>query len=340
MDGRSLDHKTLETIRRMAVQRVREGEQPSAVIKSYGMNRTVIYKWLKADREGGESALAAKKPTGRPSTLTASQKQMVKEWINGKNPRQYGFDFGLWTRKTVAELIKKRFGVEMKLTAVGELLSKLEITPQKPLQRAYQRDPAAVAQWKEVEYPKLRKRAKELGGEVFFLDEAGIRSDVPAGRTWALRGHRPVVYCTGDRQHVNAISAINNRGGFWYETYTGILTADRFIEFLRKFVKAQRRKRVFLVLDRLSVHRAEAVRRYVESLKGRLELHYLPGYAPETNPDEWVWSHLRRNGVSKMPLRKGESLWERVNVDLQNIKSNRSLVKSFFHAPDTLYAVA
>jgi transposase len=233
MDGRSHDHKTLETIRRMAVQRVHDGEKPAAVIASYGMHRTVIYKWLKADRENGVDALAAKKPTGRPSKLTDKQKQQVKEWINGKNPRQYGFDFGLWTRR-----------------------------------RAYQRDPVAVAQWKEHSYPALRKRAKEAGGDIFFLDEAGIRSDAPLGRTWAPRGERPVVYKSGDRQSVNAISAVNHRGGFWYETYAGTLTADRFIEFLRKFVKAQRGKRVFIVLDRLSVHRAKAVMQYVDSGAG------------------------------------------------------------------------
>lgn len=324
----------------MAVQRVHDGEKPAAVIASYGMHRTVIYKWMKADRENGADALAAKKPTGRPSKLTDKQKQQVKEWINGKNPRQYGFDFGLWTRRIVGELIKDRFGIELGVSAVGSLLCELGITPQKPLQRAYQRDPVAVAQWKEHSYPALRKRAKEAGGDIFFLDEAGIRSDAPLGRTWAPRGERPVVYKSGDRQSVNAISAVNHRGGFWYETYAGMLTADRFIEFLRKFVKAQRGKRVFIVLDRLSVHRAKAVMQYVESLKGKLELHYLPGYAPETNPDELVWSHMRQNGISKMPLRTNESLSDRVNSDLRSIKKNRALVRSFFQAPDTKYAAA
>jgi transposase len=68
----------------------------------------------------------------------------VFRWINGRDPRQYGLDFGLWTRAVVAELIDQKFGVHLGLTAVGKLLAKLGLTPQKPLQRACQRDPEAV----------------------------------------------------------------------------------------------------------------------------------------------------------------------------------------------------
>ena len=106
-DGRTLDHKTLEEIRRMAVERVREGEDPSAVITSYGFCRTTIYKWLKKARGRGRGlrALRSRKGTGRPPKLTAKQARQVFRWVNGKDPRQYGFDFGLWTRQVVAELI-------------------------------------------------------------------------------------------------------------------------------------------------------------------------------------------------------------------------------------------
>jgi len=103
-DGRQLDHKTLEEIRRVSVERVREGEDPSAVIASYGFCRTTIYKWLNAvkGRGRGLAALRSRKGTGRPRKLAAVQERQVFRWINGKDPRQYGFDFGLWTRQVVA----------------------------------------------------------------------------------------------------------------------------------------------------------------------------------------------------------------------------------------------
>jgi len=124
-DGRSFDHKALEEIRLMAVERVREGEPPSKVIEAYGFNRTTIYKWLNAAlRPGvGIKALRSAKATGRPRTLTPAQERQVFRWVNGCDPRQYGLDFGLWTRAVVAELIEQKFGVKVGVTAVGELLA-------------------------------------------------------------------------------------------------------------------------------------------------------------------------------------------------------------------------
>ena len=91
-DGRTLDHGTLETIRTMAVERVREGERPSDVIASYGFHRGTIYRWRTAicGRGSGHGlhALAARPATGRPRTLTARQERQVFHWINGNNPRQ------------------------------------------------------------------------------------------------------------------------------------------------------------------------------------------------------------------------------------------------------------
>ena len=177
-----MSHETSETIRRLAVRRVQEGERPSRVIQSYGLCRTTIYRWLRAARRGGEAALKARKHPGRTPTLTARQKLQVRGWINGKDPRQYGFDFGLWTRQIVAALIEQKFGVRIGVTAVGRLLAELDITPQKPLRRAYERDPAAIKRWTTEVFPRLRARAKRVGAKIFFLDEAGVRSPaVPSG---------------------------------------------------------------------------------------------------------------------------------------------------------------
>jgi len=132
-----------------AVERVRDGERPSSVIASFGFNRTTIYRWLEvASRPGvGLSALRSRPATGRPRSLTPRQEQQVFRWVNGRDPRQYGLDFGLWTRRVVADLIERKFNIQLGVFAVGELLAQLGLTPQKPLQRAYQRDPEAIEAW-------------------------------------------------------------------------------------------------------------------------------------------------------------------------------------------------
>ena len=80
------------------------------------------------------------------------------------------------------------------------------------------------------------------------------------------------------------------------------------------------------------------VEKYVEGFGGRLELHPLPTYAPDVNPDEFVWSYMKNNGVSKKPLKKDESLCKRVEEDLLMIQFNRPLVRSFFRAKIVAYA--
>jgi transposase len=338
IDGRGLDHKTLEHLRKLAVRRVVEdGERPSDVMDMLGFCRTSIYPWLREFEEAGFEALVERIATGPESKLNEKQRQQVRRWILGKDPRQYGFDYGLWTRKIVQGLIGKRMGIDLGLTAVGRLLARMDITPQKPLRRAYERDPQAVQEWKDIVYPQLRARAKRQQAKIFFCDEAGFHSDPALGRTYGLKGHTPIVRTSGQRQAINAISAINAQGAFWSMTYDGKLNAESFALFLENFMSS-RRKNVFLVVDGHPSHRAKSVQKYVHSLRGRLELHFLPPYAPDLNPDEFVWHHMKSNGVSKKPLKRNESLRRRVERDLRDLSSNPALIRSLFRADSVVYA--
>ena len=335
IDGRTLDHKTLEHLRKLAVKRVIEA--PSDVMKSLGLCRTSIYPWLRKYEGKGMEALVEKIAQGPEPKLNDKQRERVKRWILGKDPRQYGFDYGLWSRRIVQQMIQEKFGIGLGLTAVGRLLASLEITPQKPLRRAYERDPAAVQWWVQRTYPQLKKRAKQLGAKIFFSDEAGFQSDPCLGRTYGLKGQTPVVKTSGQRQSLNVISAVNARGEFWAATYTGKLEAASFVVFLQNFIEGQAGK-VFLVVDGHPAHKANLVKDYVQSLQGRLELHFLPPYAPDLNPDEFVWGYMKTNGVSKKPLKQNESLRKRVEEDLQRIGKDRKLVRSFFCAESVGYA--
>lgn len=338
MDGRKLSHKALEHMRLLAVRRVIEdGEKPSEVMDSLGLCRTSIYPWLRKYKDKGLKALAEKVAQGPEPKLSERHRQQVRRWILGRDPRQHGFDFGLWTRRIVQTMIREKIGIELCLTSVGKLLASLDITPQKPLRRAYERDPIAVERWRKEQYPKLKQRAKKLGAMIFFLDEAGFQSDPPLGRTYGLKGHTPVVESSGQRQSVNVISAVNASGAFWAATYTGKLDAESFVTFLRNFMKGRRTK-VFLVVDGHPAHKAKIVKDYIAETQGRLELYFLPPYAPDLNPDEFVWNYMKTTGVSKKPLRKNESLRARVEQDLADISENTILVASFFLAESVVYA--
>ena len=337
-DGRKLAHNTLEEMRIMAVQRMKEGEPPAQVAASFGMHRSWAYKCLAAIRGRGKGirALRSTKGTGRPRSLTRSQERQVFRWVNGKRPDQYGFDFGLWTRQIVKELLQQRFGIDLSLASVGTLLARLGLTAQKPLERAYQRDAQAVERWKQQTYPELAAQAKREKADILFWDESGFRADAVHGKTWAPKGQTPVVQRPGQRQSISAASAVSANGAFWYATYQGALTGELFVDLLKSLIQGRKRP-VKLVVDGLPAHKKAIVKEYVLSTEGMLSLHFLPGYAPDLNPDELVWSYAKRTGVSRSPLKAGEKLQCRVESQLQQMASDTALIKSFFRHPSVSY---
>ena len=327
-DGRHRDRRTKEYIRHKAVEMFLEGTAAEEIAETFGLCRTTIYKWLDRYNDGGWEALGMRDIPGAPPKLTDDQWAAVQRMVVGKDPRQHGMDFGLWTRKFIQQLIQDHFGIEIGLTAIGRALHRLGIVPVKPLKRAYQRDPNAIQEWKIKRYPDLRRRAKKENATILFIDESGVRSDSVLGKTWGLKGERTVVETTGARQSINAISAVSESGAFWFDVYEGGLNADRFVELLKKLMR-WRRSPVYLVLDGHPSHRAKVVKEYVQSLEGKLELHFLPGYAPDLNPDELVWNYVKAEGPKKRPLRPGEKIKDLVTEILQHIKGLPKLVASF-----------
>jgi transposase len=315
------------------------GESPRRIAESYGVSEVSIYRWGNKAKAEGIKSLSPQPKSGRPRALTHEEEQEVFRWVVGGDPRQLGLDFGLWTRKIIAEQIDERLGVKISITSVGELLHRLGLSPQKPLRRAYERDEKGIKKWVRETYPKLKNRAKRQKMDIFWLDEAGVRSDDPLQRTWGLKGKTPIVPTSSQRQSINIITAVSNAGGFWYMAYTGKFDADLFVSCLSDFMRYRKRP-VMIIMDGHPVHKSSKVKDYVQSLEGKLEIQFLPPYAPEHNPDEYVFHYMKKEGVTKKPLKQGESLKIRVLTDLEAIKNNKILLKSFFNAPCVTFASA
>lgn len=338
-DGRKRSNEEKHLIRRIAVQRYQEGESAKRIAKSLGVSVVSVHRWANSAKVNGLDSLAPKPPPGRPRKLSPHEEQIVFDWVTGGDPRQLGLDFGLWTRAIIRDQIAERLGVSMSITSVGELLHRLGLTPQKPLRRAYERNEVDVQCWINNTYPTIKKRAKRTGADIFWLDEAGIRSDDPLQRTWGLKGKTPIVETSSQRQSLNIITAISNSGGFWYHAYSGRFNADTFIDCLKRLLRG-RRKPLIVILDGHPVHKSKKVTEFVETVKDRLTLELLPPYAPDRNPDEYVFHYLKKQGTSKTPLKKGESLKGRTLNDLEKIKKNKALVRSFFQAKPVTFAAA
>jgi transposase len=337
LDGRKLDHKTREAIRIRAVQMVEAGESPEVVVKALGFSRARIYEWLARYREGGIEALRFKGIPGKKPKLSEGDLKKLARIITDKNPRQLKFEFALWTRSMVRKVIMDEFGVILSEAQVGRLLHKMGMSPQKPLHRAWQRDPQRVQRWLDEEFPAIQKLAKKERAQIFFGDEAGVRSDYHRGTTWAPKGQTPVVETTGARFGLNMISAIAAKGQMRFMTVDGTVTAGKFIQFLDRLIDNQHR-RVFLVVDGHPVHRAKKVKEFVASTHGRLRLFHLPPYAPDLNPDELVWNHVKRHKVGRMPVTGPDDLKRRVLSALRSLQRCPAKIRGFFQAPSVRYA--
>lgn len=297
-DARQLDHKTLEEIRIRAVEQVQAGESPEAVIQALGFSRSCIYTWLALYRSGGWGALKARALCGRPMKVSPAQMKWVYETVTGNNPLQFRFEFALWTREMIRILLREKFSLKLSLTSVGRLLRQLGLSCQRPLFRATEQDPDRVRRWREEEFPTIRQMAKAAGAQILFGDEAGVRSDYHAGTTWGVKGKTPVVPRTGQRKSINMLSVVSARGELRFMLVQGRVNGAVFAEFLRRLMHNAAQP-VFLILDGHSIHRSRPVRDFVATQEGRLQLFFLPPYAPELNPDEQVWNYVKHHGIGR-----------------------------------------
>jgi transposase len=337
-DGRKLDHQTLEAIRVRAVQQVQKGESPEAVIRALGFSRICIYNWLARYREGGWEGLKAVKLNGRPPKLKGRQIRWIYNIVVTKNPTQLKFPFALWTRDMISQLILKKYGIKLSKATIGRLLAHLGLTCQRPLYRAYQQDPVAVEKWVNKEYPVIVKLAKKNKAKIFFEDEAGIRSDYHKGTTWAPRGKTPVISSTGARFKRNMVSVISPMGEMRFMITSDNMSAPILCEFITRLMKGVK-KPIFLIWDGHPVHRSNKVQRCIESFEGKLRIFYLPSYAPELNPDELVWNHVKNHGIGRQIIIHPHSLHMKLLGRLRSIQKQPGLIRSFFRETHTCYAM-
>ena len=334
-DARSLDHATLEEMRRLAVKRVLEGERHGAVAATLQVHPGTVAKWMMRHRREGDAGLAARRAPGPRPKLSKRQRDRLRRIIIEKDPRQLQFPYALWTLPIVAELITRLFGVVLHETTVSRMLRRMGLTPQRPTRRAFQRDEEECRRWAQEGFPAIVRQMKRRQSVLLFGDETGVHEDGPIDRTWGLRGQRPVVRVTGQRRRINVISAISPRGRLWFRCFKGNLNAPRFIAFLKDLLRDVRGL-IDLVLDRHPAHVAAVTRRFIEDNRSRLRVHFLPGYAPDMNPDEHVWAHLK-SMFRKEPITVDERLDDAVEASMEQIRSNRALVRRFFNHPGVSY---
>jgi transposase len=338
IDARSLPPPAQEALRQRAVQAIRKGMTQTEAAKVFGVSRRSICQWCRKKREGGIAALKARK-RGRPpgSRLTRKQVLQAKHLIQDQCPDQLKLPFVLWTREAVQHLLEERFELSVSIWTAGRYLKGWGFTPQKPLRRAYERDPIAVKKWVEDEYPQIRIQAKREKAEIHWGDEMGLRSDHQTGRSYGLKGQTPVIPGTGQRFKCNLLSTITNRGKLAFMVFRGQFLGEVLIQFLRRLIRHTDQK-VFLILDRHPVHRSREVRDWLEKHQDRIRLYFLPAYSPELNPDEMLNQDVKSNTLGRRRPHTQTEMVAGLRSYLRSRQRRPQIVKSYFKASSVRYA--
>jgi transposase len=145
-----------EARRFFAFELQEEGWDQRDIAQMLGVTEGAVSQWMRVAGELGPAALAARPRSGAPPRLGDKEYQRLL-WILGKGAVAYGFRGEIWTCTRVACVIWQQFGVHYHKAHVSRLLKRLEWTPQKPRQKAKQRDEAEILHWSTREWPRLKR---------------------------------------------------------------------------------------------------------------------------------------------------------------------------------------
>lgn len=340
-DARKVGADVKYEIRRQAVKLHKEGLNHSEIARRLEVHRSTVGGWIKEYKQGGLKAIGKKRigrPPGSGMQLGEKEQKRIRKMIVDKDPEQMKLSFALWTREAVKNLIKEIVGKELDLRQVGRYLKRWGMTAQRPVKRAYQRDQKKVNKWIQEEYPRIKQKAKEEGGEIQWVDETGIHSHDHRGKGYAPRGKTPVRKHNPNMEKINKISSITNQGKVRFMCYKERFTYQVFHRFLKKLIEDAKGQKIHVIADNLRVHHSRVIGRWLRRYHTLIELHHLPSYCPDLNPDEYFNCDLKTQ-LAKRPERRQKGKWEEtVTSTLHELASQPERIKKYFNAKPIQYA--
>ena len=340
IDARKLPSSALEEKRRQAVRLRKKGLTRAEIGEIVGVHADTVGRWLKSYRDRGAQSLKLNRRGRREGSgrrLGDEQERKIQRLLIDKTPDQLKMPYALWTRESVRALIKERFGVDLPIRTVGHYLKRWGMTPQKPVKRAYEQQPARVQKWLDEEYPQIHAKAMAEDAEIYWADETGLRNDCQHERGYAPKGQTPVIRLNAKRDSINMISAITNQRKVRFRLFQGGMNTGILIGFMRRLIRDAKRK-VILIMDNLRVHHAKKVKKWLSGKEEQIEVFYLPAYSPELNPDEYLNCDLKAGVHSGEPARSKEHLRKKTRRHTKMLQRRPERVKKYFEHQKIRYA--
>jgi transposase len=299
------------------------------IADALGVSRPAVSRWLAAAEEGGPEVLRRRLRPGRAGKLLPGQRYLLADCL-WHGAEAYGFRGDVWTCARVAGVIEEEFSVRYHPGHVSRLLKEIGWTPQVPITRAIQRDEAAIQRWREHDWPQLKRIATRQGRTLVFVDEAGFYLLPGVVKTYGLKAHTPVVDEWQTRDHLSVMGALTSDGRVYTLVRQEALTGLETIEFLGHLGR-QIKGAGLVIWDRSPIHRRAAVKEFIEAVGVKnLRVELLPPYAPDLNPVEWLWKHLKKVEMANLTCLDLEDLHQEFHLALGRIRGKPRLFPSFF----------
>lgn len=282
----------------------------------YRVARSTILAWKQKWKKGGMEGLRTKKAPGPVAQLTNDQRQELKSWIL-QDATVHGFPDSTWTSRRVRDLIGLKFGVWYHPDHVYKILKRLQLSYQRPDKRAIERNEERIAEWKSITLPDLQKQRSE-GTTLVFLDESGFSLKTTVQRTWGLRGQTPLIRTRMNWEKVSVIGCITSGGKFFQHTVMGACKGVKVAQFLQHLLKHVSGE-IIVVLDNAGIHKGKAVQQVLQEVS-RLRLVFLPPYAPELNPMEYVWAWVKCRALGNRLCRSIQELKVRLRLAWHKVR--------------------
>ncbi len=329
--GKQLSHQVREQYRYRAIQMREKGWRVNDIADAFGIHPGSVSRWFTKHRNHGKDALKSTKSTGRPRRLTFSETQKLFELLK-KDACEYGFENPLWTVKRVSKIIAEKFRKKLNIPNTWRLLKKVGLSNQTPERRAREMNDRQVNYWFEHTWPRIQEHARRWNAVLYFQDEAGISLIPNLGKTWAVKGHTPIIKVTGNRGGFLFSSAITTAGRLLFVTEVETVKAGVFLEFIGQLRSHTPSRKVIVVTDRARPHTAKLVQKYRARHRESFALYYLPRYsASETNPDEHTWAYLKKNDLVAHQAKTVDELKRLSKNAMLSLQKKPDIVKSFFY---------
>ena len=336
MDYRTVDSKAVYELKKVALRLRRKGKEVKEICEITGLADKTVRMAFEAYDAGGVNAIKPKKrgrKAGEKRTLSAEQEQEIITLLVDHDPAQLKLKGCMWTRDSVKELIKQKYGITMPNRTVGEYLRRWGFTVQRPAKRETNQKPEQVEAWLNEEYPAIHRKAKAENAEIFWGDETAVQNVANYARGYAPKGQTPVVKVQAKKMHINMISAISNRGELRFLLYSEAINSERLIGFMEALIKTANGRKVYFILDNLRVHHSKQVSQWVNDHQDEIALFHLPPYSPEYNPDEYLNNDLKQTIGSQVMVQDVQELETNTSAFLNRLSVDPDHVKAYFDHP-------